>query len=106
MYVYFIYSLYACIVAGSDQPKVSAFLGLPLCSSQDSLCGHAHHVLDHVSDAIEDVVVMVVCLPHEGRSADHLVLLIHMGLVEAKVKENQRFVAENIMQTNAASHLP
>ena len=45
------------------------------------LGGHAQYVLDHVSDAIEDVMVVVLCLPHEGRGADDLVLLVHIGLV-------------------------
>ena len=50
-------------------------------SGRSSLGGHAQHMLHHVSNAIEDVVVVVVRLPHEGRGADHLVLLVHIGLV-------------------------
>lgn len=47
-------------------------------------------MLDHVADAVEDVVIVVVGLPHEGRSADDTVLLVHIGFVKQPVKENLR----------------
>lgn len=56
------------------------------CTSRESLASHTHDVLDHVPDAIEDVMVVIVSLPHEGWSADHLVFLVHIGLVRWAVK--------------------
>lgn len=55
-------------------------------------------MLDHITDAIKDVVVVIVSLPQEGRSADHLVLLIDIGLVKkgsrviSQQNKNQTFM--------------
>ena len=43
-------------------------------------------MFDHVSNAVENVVIVVLCFPHEGRGADHFVLLVHIGLVKERVK--------------------
>lgn len=47
-------------------------------------------MFDHISDAIKDVVIVIICFPHEGRSADHFVLLIHIGFVKERVKVKSR----------------
>lgn len=43
-------------------------------------------MFDHISNTIKDIVIVILSFPHEGRSADHLVLLVHMGLVKERVK--------------------
>lgn len=50
------------------------------------------HMFDHISNTIENEVIVIICLPHEGRSADHFVLLIHIGFVQKKkkVKANKK----------------
>lgn len=91
--LFFICSLYVHIIADSGQPKVKCESLQVSCISQESLGSHAHDVLDHVPDAIKDVMVVIVSLPHEGGSADHLVLLIHIGLVKWAVKGKIMFYA-------------
>lgn len=50
------------------------------------LGGETHHMFDHISNTIEYIVIVIIRLPHEGRSADHFVLLIHIGFVKEIVK--------------------
>lgn len=87
----FIYSLYVHIIADSGQPKVKCESLLVSCIPRESLGSHTHDMLDHVPDAIKDVMVVVVSLPHEGWSADHLVFLVHIGLVRWAVKGKNFF---------------
>lgn len=77
--------------SGSGQPKVKCESLLVSCIPRESLGSHTHDVLDHVPDAIKDVMVVVVGLPHEGWSADHLVFLVHIGLVRWAVKGKMMF---------------
>lgn len=51
-------------------------------------------MFDHVANTIKDVVIVVLCFPHEGGGADHFVLLIHIGLVQEKVKVKAGVVTE------------
>lgn len=51
-------------------------------------------MLDHVANAIKDVVIVIVSLPQEGRGADHLVLLVHVCLV----KKESRLISQQKTQ--------
>ena len=62
--------------------------GVCLQAHYSSLGCHTHDMFDHVTDPIEDVMVVVVCLPHKGRGADNFVLLVNKGLVMSSVKVN------------------
>lgn len=47
-------------------------------------------MLDHVSNAIKYIVIVIISFPQEGWGADHFVLLVHMSLVKERVKANVR----------------
>lgn len=55
---------------------------------------HAHDVFDHISDTIEYIVIVILGFPHEGRSADHLVLLVHISFVKESVKAKAGVTSE------------
>lgn len=68
-------------------------------------------MFDHISNAIKDIVIVILCVPHEGRSADHFVLLIHIGFVKTAVKVQAQHMSEQkhtkIQLTNIYSkHVP
>lgn len=56
---------------------------------------HAHHMFDHISNAVKNIVIVIFGLPHEGGGADHFVLLIHVGLVRQEVKDKAWLRVEN-----------
>lgn len=51
-------------------------------------------MFDHISNAIKDIVIVILCVPHEGRSADHFVLLVHIGFVKTTVKVKAGLISE------------
>ena len=70
--------------------------------SLHSLGWHPHDVLDHVSDAVEDVMVVVLRLPHEGGSADHFVLLVYIGFV---MQLQSRPMQEQCLRANSKHNM-
>lgn len=60
-------------------------------------------MFDHISNAIKNVVVVIVCLPHEGRGTDHFVLLIYIGFVKKeglRSKQEKAFGKMSIKLSN------
>ena len=50
-------------------------------------------MFDHVSNTIKYIVIVVLSFPHEGRGADHFVLLVHIGLVKERVKVKAQVIS-------------
>lgn len=48
----------------------------------------------HISNTIKYIVVVILSFPHEGRGADHFVLLIHIGFVKDRVKVEAGVISE------------
>lgn len=60
-------------------------------------------MFDHISNAIKYIVIVILCFPHEGRGADHFVLLIHIGLVKERVKVKAGVISEQKTKKTAFS---
>lgn len=50
-------------------------------------------MLDHISNTIKYIVIVIISLPHEGWSANHFVLLIYIGFVKERVKVKSEVIS-------------
>lgn len=73
---------------------------LSQASAATLLGWHAHDMFDHISNTIKYIVIVVLGFPHEGRGADHFVLLVHISLVKERVKVKARVISLVIFTIN------